>query len=89
MRLIDADALEEYGQTQIQIVPQGNGAYTEMRVYYQNDIDIAPTVQAIPFSVLKDIRQDIANMSRFSGDNYFMAKQDAYDVIDRYIKEYT
>ena len=87
MRLIDTDALEGHGQ--ILIIPQGNGAYTEMCVYYQNDIDIAPTVQAIPFSVLKDIRQDIANMSRFSGDSYFMAKQDACDMIDKYIKEYT
>lgn len=38
--------------------------------------------------MLQEIRQDIANMSRFSGDSYFMAKQDACDVIDKYIEEY-
>lgn len=41
-RLIDADALE--GHRQIQIVPYGNGKYTDITVYYQNDIDIAPTI---------------------------------------------
>ena len=41
-RLIDADALECHRQ--IQIVPCGNGKYTDITVYYQNDIDIAPTI---------------------------------------------
>jgi len=41
-RLIDADALE--GHRQIQIVPCGNGKCTDITVYYQNDIDIAPTI---------------------------------------------
>ena len=41
-RLIDADALE--GHSQIQIVPCGNGKYVEVMTYYQNDIDVAPTI---------------------------------------------
>ena len=41
-RLIDADALE--GHRQIQIISNGNGKYVEVMTYYQNDIDIAPTI---------------------------------------------
>lgn len=41
-RLIDADKLKCHSQ--IQIVPCGNGKYVEVMTYYQNDIDVAPTI---------------------------------------------
>ena len=41
-RLIDADKLE--GIRQLQLMPNGNGKYTEQIIYTQNAIDCAKTV---------------------------------------------
>ena len=44
MRLIDADALKPHDQLE----PMGNGKYEYVEVVYKNDIDDAPTIDAVP-----------------------------------------
>lgn len=43
-RLIDADELEMYGSWQMQIIPEGNGKYVEMRIYTQRAVDATQTI---------------------------------------------
>lgn len=44
MRLIDADALPRHKQLEV----FGNGQYEDVEVVYGNDIDNAPTINAVP-----------------------------------------
>ena len=43
MRLIDADALTRHKQLEA----MGNGKYEDVEVVYANDIDNAPTIDAV------------------------------------------
>ena len=49
-RLIDADKLE----THEQLEGLGNGMYDYVEVVYKDDIDVAPTIKAIPVKWLKE-----------------------------------
>ena len=44
MRLIDADVLKPHKQLE----PMGNGKYEYVEVVYKDDIDDAPTIDAVP-----------------------------------------
>ena len=44
MRLIDADTLPRHEQLE----PMGNGKYENIEVVYGDDIDNAPTIDAVP-----------------------------------------
>lgn len=50
MRLIDADALTRHKQLEA----MGNGKYEDVEVVYANDIDNAPTIDAVPVVRCKD-----------------------------------
>lgn len=50
MRLIDADVLEPHEQLE----PMGNGNYEYVEVVYKDDIDDAPTINAVPVVRCKD-----------------------------------
>ena len=52
MRLIDADALEPHEQLE----PMGNGQYEYVEVVYKDDIDDAPTIDAVPVVRCKDCK---------------------------------
>lgn len=52
MRLIDADALTRHKQLEA----MGNGKYEDVEVVYANDIDNAPTIDAVPVVWCKDCR---------------------------------
>lgn len=65
MRLIDADALE----THEQLEPMGNGQYEYVEVVYKDDIDDAPTVDAIEVVRCKDCRH--WHREIYNGIEYF------------------
>lgn len=50
MRLIDANILEPHEQME----PMGNGMYEYVEVVYKDDIDDAPTIDAVPVVRCKD-----------------------------------
>lgn len=50
MRLIDADILKPHEQLE----PMGNGRYEYVEVVYKDDIDDAPTIDAVPVVRCKD-----------------------------------
>ena len=52
MRMIDADALEPHEQLE----PMGNGQYEYVEVVYKDDIDDAPTIDAVPVVRCKDCK---------------------------------
>ena len=52
MRLIDADALPRHKQLEA----MGNGKYEDVEVVYANDIDTAPTIDAVPVVRCKDCK---------------------------------
>ncbi len=52
MRLIDADVLEPHEQME----PMGNGMYEYVEVVYKDDIDDAPTIDAVEVVRCKDCR---------------------------------
>lgn len=52
MRLIDADALTRHKQLEA----MGNGKYEDVEVVYANDIDNAPTIDAVPVVRCKDCK---------------------------------
>ena len=52
MRLIDADALTRHKQLEA----MGNGKYEDVDVVYANDIDNAPTIDAVPVVRCKDCK---------------------------------
>lgn len=53
MRLIDVDALPRHEQLE----PMGNGKYENIEVVYGDDIDNAPTIDAVPVVRCKDCKQ--------------------------------
>lgn len=50
MRLIDADALPRHKQLEA----FGNGQYEDIDIVYGNDIDKAPTIDAVPKTQCRD-----------------------------------
>lgn len=52
MRLIDADKLES-GEV---IIPTGNGGYEYVEVFYKDDVDNAPPVDAVEVVRCKDCK---------------------------------
>lgn len=52
MRLIDADALEPHEQLE----PMGNGEYEYVEVVYKDDIDDAPTIDAVEVVRCRDCK---------------------------------
>lgn len=52
MRLVDADALTRHKQLEA----MGNGKYEDVEVVYANDIDNAPTIDAVPVVRCKDCK---------------------------------
>lgn len=108
MRLIDADLLTEqynldnatkYGNKDAK---QQSFSYDTMMMYEIADmIDDAPTVPAIPISVIEDIKGEIKNVSETEsitdGINAYgvqhrtgaSVKNEILGIIDKLIKEYT
>lgn len=73
MRLIDADALE----THEQLEPMGNGQYEYVEVVYKDDIDDAPTIDAVEVVRCKDCMVS----EKFQSDSK--------GTMERYCKAYT
>ena len=75
MRLIDADLVsKQYGLDDAtkygnKNAKQQNFSYSTMMMYeIANMIDDAPTVNAIPMSVIEDIKTEITKKARLTGD---------------------
>ena len=64
MRLIDADALPRHKQLEA----FGNGQYKAVEVVYENDIDNAPTIDAVPKTQCRDCQFS----GKYSGINLRM-----------------
>lgn len=64
MRLIDADALPRHKQLEA----FGNGQYEDVEIVYGNDIDNAPTIDAVPKTQCRDCQFS----GKYSGVNLRM-----------------
>lgn len=85
MRLIDADELKMY---------DNKPCYTKIRKYQMDNhlevldsfsIDNVPTVEAIPMSVIEDIKAEIKEESRFCPLTEGLER--ALEIIDKYKAE--